>query len=363
MIYALAINGRTATKAAIRRGSAKARRDMLRLDRQGAAELEALYRQARADIEAAIAGYADRTGTLRLEVLQQLLEDVNGRIDRLGQARNGLLDRDLLVAARGGVAPYAGTAWTGNLSTVADDVVRWVHSFTAADGLQLSDRLWRLDRGAKDELTQEIQSAVIQGHGASRAAQDFMARGLPVPPDVQGLIGMASAAAASKKAADLLLTGDGSAYDNALRVFRTEINRAHGEAYMASGEGHPDFAGWRFMLSPNHPRPDICDMHARANLYGLGAGVYPSREACPWPAHPNTISFVEIVFKDEISAADKQGKVDPIAWLADQSQDRQQSILGRQKAAALRAGILAKNEIKTPWKVLKKRYEQKGIKV
>ena len=33
------------------------------------------------------------------------------------------------------------------------------------------------------------------------------------------------------------------------RVFRTEINRAHGEAYMAAGEGTPGFAGWRFLLS------------------------------------------------------------------------------------------------------------------
>lgn len=356
-------NERTATKAAIKRGSAKARRGMLHLDRRMAGELEALYRQARADIEAAIGAYADRDGSLRLEVLQQLLDDVNGRLLRLSQARNGLLDGDLMAAAQIGVSPYAGAAWSANLSTVADDVVRWVHQFTANDGLQLSDRIWALDRGAKEELTQAIQSSVIQGHGASRAAQDFLARGLPVPADIAQTASMANAAGVARQAGDVLLTGEGNAYDYALRVFRTEINRAHGEAYMASGENNQDFVGWRFMLSPNHPQADICDMHARANLYGLGPGVYPSREACPWPAHPNTISFVEIVFKDEITEADRQGRTDPIAWLNDQSEARQRSILGDHKAAALRAGILAKNEINTPWKVLRKRYEQRGIEV
>ena len=56
--------------------------------------------------------------------------------------------------------------------------------------------------------------------------------------------------------------------------------------------------GLRYCLSPRHPRKDICDTHASADLYGLGAGVYPV-DACPWPAHPNTFSYVEVVYSDE----------------------------------------------------------------
>ena len=55
------------------------------------------------------------------------------------------------------------------------------------------------------------------------------------------------------------------------------------------------------MLSPRHPRVDICDEHAAADLYGLGQGVYPVDE-CPWPAHPNTFSYTEAVYRDEIGS-------------------------------------------------------------
>ena len=105
-----------------------------------------------------------------------------------------------------------------------------------------------------------------------------------------------------------LLTGNGGAMDNAMRVFRTEINRAHGEAYMAGGEGKPYFGGWRYLLSPQHPEPDICDLLATQNLHGLGQGVYPDRERCPWPAHPNTLSFVVMVFDEDVSDADRAGR-------------------------------------------------------
>jgi len=364
MTYALATNDRTAKKAAIKRASAAAQRDMVKLDRQMATELEAIYQQAHDEITASIMSYAGRDSTLRLEVLQQLLHDVDGHLHKLQQARNGLLDNDLLVAAQSGVKPFAANAWEVNLSSVADDVVRWAHTFTANDGLQLSDRIWRIDRSTKEAITQAIQSAIIQGHSASKTAQDFLSRDLPVPADVAQRAAMADAETIAKQIGADLLSGEGNAYANALRLFRTEINRAHGEAYMASGEGHPDFAGWRFLLSPSHPHADICDMHARANLYGLGPGVYPSRDTCPWPAHPNTLSFTEIVFRDEISETDRLGKTDRISWLKGQPKNMQAAVLGsQQKASALRADVLKANQIATPWNVLKERYIKQGIDI
>lgn len=82
----------------------------------------------------------------------------------------------------------------------------------------------------------------------------------------------ANSASIGKTVADVL-TGSGSPMDNAMRLMRTEINRAHGEAYISGALAHPDAAGVRFLLSPAHPEPDICDLHAAANLHGLGPGV------------------------------------------------------------------------------------------
>ena len=362
MAVALAENRRTSIKAAIKRGSARARRQMNRLDEEYLGRLSALYREAQGDIEETIAGAAD--GTVRLEVLQDLLDQVNGRLRSLGQARNGLLEDGLNEAARLGTAPYTGALEAGRVTRAADEAARFVQSFTAGDdGLTLSDRLWRLDKNARESVGAAVEEAVIKGHSASKAAQDFMARGAPVPEDLQRQIREADAGRVGRAAGGKLMQ-EGGAYHHAKRVFRTEMNRAHGEAYMAGGEEVEDFAGWRFLLSPRHPRPDECDMHARANLHGLGPGVYPDRDRCPWPAHPNTLSYVEIVFADEVTDEDRAGKVNRIEWLKGQDQNTQAAVLGsKRKAAALRAGVLKEGQIGTPWKVLKERYRKQGIDI
>lgn len=117
---------------------------------------------------------------------------------------------------------------------------------------------------------------------------------------------------------------------------------------MMGGEDHPDFGGWRFLLSPAHPEPDICDLLSRQNLHGLGPGVYPSREKLPWPAHPNTLSFVEIVFKDEIGAADKAGKETPLQALARLTPEQRAGALGKGKADLFDEGRLTQGMIRAP---------------
>ena len=164
---------------------------------------------------------------------------------------------------------------------------------------------------ASGGLTGAIERAVIEGQSALDAAKAFLARGEAIPADLAEKMGAASSGRIGREAFDAL-TGEGGAMNNAMRLFRTEINRAHGEAYMAGGDALPGFAGWRFMLSPAHPKPDICDVLASQNLYGLGPGVYPNREALPWPAHPNTLSFVEIVFEDEVKAVGQKRRRDSL---------------------------------------------------
>lgn len=358
----LATNERTATKATIKRASARARREMNRLDRDALRELQALYSEAQRDIAASIRGYAGSDGSLRLEVLQDLLNQVEARLDRLAQMRDLLLDDEILYASALGAGPYQAALGHDAVTAVAHQAAEFVRSFTAEDGLQLSDRLWRLNAGAKEGVTGAIQSAVIQGHSASRAAQEFLQRGAPVPKEIQQRMGQAGAERVARLSSDALMKDEGNPYYQARRLFRTELNRAHGEAYMAGGEEVEDFAGWRFLLSSGHPAPDICDMHARANLYGLGPGVYPTRELCPWPAHPNTLSYVEIVFRDEITNEDRAGRTSRLDWLKGQPQNMQAAVLGsKRKAAALRADVLKRNQITTPWRVLEKYYRRKGI--
>jgi len=282
---------------------------------------------------------------------------------QLENAKLDLLDRSFVEAAKIGVEPLAvdSVVVGSSLSQIADDAVRFVRDFVAADGLQLSDRIWRNDRHARRVVQEAIEQAVIQGHSATQAAEALLARGQPVPGDLQRKIKQASAERVGGRIRDEILKNPGSPYDNALRLFRTEINRAHGEAYQAAAFEHPDVIGTRFLLSPGHPKVDICDMHASVNRFGLGPGVYPKGRS-PWPAHPNTKSFVEVVFDDEVKSSDKRGKENRIDWLKRQSASTQASVLGStKKAAALQSGVLKERQILTPWANLKVRYQKSGI--
>lgn len=355
---------RLAVQAAIKRATFTAQREMDSLDADVLAELEKLYKQAAADLKERIAGFAGGDGNLSLAQLQDVLRQVNARLVALSDARDRLLQAGMQQAAGLGVQPLTAAGLGVNIAPiidsyaamqVSDEALRFVRTFIAEDGLQLSDRIWRLDRQARELVTNAIEQAVIQGYGAGQAARELLMRGQQVPIDLQSKLDAANAAKIAKEASMHLMTGNGSPLENAMRVMRTELNRAHGEAYMAGGEKHPDFGGWRFLLSPAHPAPDICDLHSAANLHGLGRGVYPSREKCPWPAHPNTLSYVEIVFKDEVTEADKAGKETPMAALARLTPAQQRGVLGVHKHEAFKEGRLTQGMIKAPWSKVKTR--------
>lgn len=358
-----AYNNRTSISATIKRASARARTLMNRFDRESLKELELIYRRAINDIQLSIHRYADSTGSVRLESLQQLLNQTENRLSQVSAARNELLKSGQSQAVQIAGQAFSGTMPEGFITRAANGALEHVRSFIASDGLQLSDRLWRLDNHASTIIKEAIENSVIQGHSASQAVNELLARGEKVTPDLLKKMGLSNTSAISKQI-NSLFTGTGNPRTNAMRLMRTELNRAHGEAYMATGENHPDLGGWKYLLSPRHPEADICDMHSKVNRYGLGPGVYPNRDRCPWPAHPNTLSYVEIVFKDEISDEDKKGKEDRIAWLNKQPGTVQYGVLNsRAKRAALQKGILRESEIATPWNVLKKKYLKRGIDV
>ena len=361
MLIHLAPNPRTQAKAAIRRAQASARTLLRALDRDQQLELKDIYQRARDDLRAAVLAKAGADGSVHLETLQSLLAQVEQRLAALEAARNRLLDAGMTEAARIGAQTMAPAAavLTASLVMAADEALLAVTSFVAEDGLQLSDRLWRIDRAARETIAREIQSAVIQRHSASRAAQDFMTRGQAVPPDLTAKAAAAGGERIARAAAQELMR-EGGSYEQALRVFRTEINRAHTLAFQAAAAAHPESAGTRFLLSPNHPKTDICDLHASVNRYGLGRGVYPHGKS-PLPAHPNTLSFEEIVWSDEISAEDRAGAETRIEWLRAQTPAVQAGILGSGKAWALRRGYLDENAITTPWAALKSRLEKRGV--
>lgn len=353
---------RTSVKATIKRASQRARARANRLDAESLQDLRLIYQRAAGELRDRIEAYGDRSdGTIRLQSLRQVQADIDGVLAELNRVqRTALFERMQQVAAMG-IEPVAEMLGAQRTAELVDSAVKAVRDFVAEDGLQLSDRLWRIENSAREVVGQSISNAVIQGHSASQAAQEFLARGEPVPGYLQQKISGANAARLGRVAGESLLNSDDNAYENARRVFRTEINRAHGTAYQSGVFEHPDVVGTRFLLSPGHPEPDICDMHAKINAHGLGPGVYPKGRS-PWPAHPNTLSYEEAVFADEVAPQFRGTKEDPVDWIGTQPMATQINILGgARKQRALETGLLKRSEISTPWYVLKKKYQKAGV--
>ncbi len=80
------------------------------------------------------------------------------------------------------------------------------------------------------------------------------------------------------------------AYDRQLyffkRIARTEAATAFHLAQIETTEGDPNVIGYHWRLSSSHPRSDICDAWAKAD-YGLGPGVWPKADIPRHKAHPH----------------------------------------------------------------------------
>lgn len=347
----------TPEQEAVIADSEKGREEMRKLDAHALADLEKQYEEAVSDIQQMITVVAGTAGIVSAAALPSLLLQIQARLGNLAGARNATLAHGIDQAAMIGTTPFTPTVNAAQLDHIRTEAAKSTRDFVGSDQLRLSDRIWRIDRHANEIVQQAVQNAVVRGEGAAQAARDFLARGIAPPSDIALAKNAATASSIGTSVERSLMTGRGAPLDNARRVMRTEINRAHTTAYQQSAAADVDAIGTKFMLSPRHPRVDICNMHASANLYGLGAGVYPHGRS-PLPAHPQTLSFEVVVYKDEVTDADRAGQQSVSEFLETvPSQDRK-GILGVNKNEAWEAGKLPSSQIRSRWRDVKKRIDR-----
>ena len=342
--------------AAIRRAQMQAIADLGKLDRAGLDALASLYRDALDQLTARWSNYADPQGFVQLQYLGQMIDSIDIVLDALASSEASLLVSGITEAA----------GYSAVVAVAADnvlDISRAVDAVTklqSNDGVQLSTRLWKNNQQARKSLGDAVRVAVVRGDSAHKAAREYLRQGQPVPGDIQADMRSSNITAINKTVKTAMLGKDeASLLANMQRVFRTEINRAQNLAYVDSLDGVDDVAGYKFTLSSGHKRRDICDMHAGANLYGMGRGVYPKSVIRRiFPAHPNTTSFIRAVFVDEVTDADKVKDSSRVEWLKKQSATLQDQVLGKQKGQWLREGKLTERLLGSKVSSLKKRFNE-----
>ncbi|MFF2887009.1 retron-type reverse transcriptase [Paenibacillus sp. NPDC057967] len=150
-------------------------------------------------------------------------------------------------------------------------------------GMKLSERIWDTSQGAGDVIRNIVQDGIAKGQDAITTARALEAY-------VRG-----DANVMSKYYEGMMSRMKGRVPEDlsyqALRTARSETTAALGQGAILSARASPSCKGIKFCLSPAHRVRDVCDELARHDV-GLGPGVYPLDDPPPYPAHPNTLSYL-----------------------------------------------------------------------
>lgn len=253
------------------------------------------------------------------------------------------------------------------------------------DGVTLSERLYKNGKRVQAEAAEAIGKAIKEGETAAKTAKklfDGYGKGGIIPeqdiPDfikevkeltvphwlddesvakwkaairhARGLVGQETMAGLRAAYSELLNAIETVAQENidkavetavqektryaAERIARTERARAYADGMMAKYLDDSDIVALQWKLSDRHPRCDICDVYAHADLYGLGKGVFPKDKFPKLPAHPHCLCRIKPIVDGIIDMSKRKDNVDKggkayIDTLPKREQERLLGVHGR----------------------------------
>lgn len=114
------------------------------------------------------------------------------------------------------------------------------------------------------------------------------------------------------------------------RITRTEMARAWADGFWAKAQNSTDIVAVKFKLSSRHPVFDICDMYSKADMFGLGAGVFPKNKVPALPIHPHCLCRYVEVYADEVDLNKQRDNIRASGdeWLENLSDLRKRQVLG-----------------------------------
>jgi hypothetical protein len=170
------------------------------------------------------------------------------------------------------------------------------------DSLNLSQRIWRIDRDARDGITNVLLNGISTGDSAWNIAQQleqYLGANQECPRWTSTrLYGRTKTQIAQGDTTGLVSSpcdGRGVSY-NALRLARTEIQKAHALATDRILLSQPWVEKEQIHLSAAHPETDICDDTVQGGHDGKGIYAVGDIEL---PLHPNCLCYKTAVLMEE----------------------------------------------------------------
>lgn len=183
------------------------------------------------------------------------------------------------------------------------------------EGMNLSGRVWRLDRETRGGINDLVVRAIVEKQDAWSLAKDlekFLGANQDCPRWTSSrLYGLTKAEIAGGDLQGLVTgsacDGQGVAY-KALRLARTEIQAIHADATTRQMAASPWVQKERIVLSEGHPQADICDDVIAAG--DEGKGIYTVGTII-LPLHPQCLCYkVAVTMSDDEFVSQMRGWLD-----------------------------------------------------
>ena len=159
-----------------------------------------------------------------------------------------------------------------------------------SDGLNLSQRIWRLEQGGMQTIRNTIATSMAQRTSAIELAQQLEGQlnaGEDWPRWTRARLSKMDARERAQDAKGLLRTasdvppgGSSGISYNALRLARNEIQIANHAVTSDIAVHSPWVTGRKVVLSPAHPKSDQCDTFAAGGPYEKTANFLPAHPQC-----------------------------------------------------------------------------------
>ena len=181
-----------------------------------------------------------------------------------------------------------------------------------SDGLNLSNRLWKLDQKSYNQIQSTLMQGVVQKKGAIEIAKELEKHLHPDAKWTRWSTSRLNKKVPADRAKDfkgLLRKPNPIPFDgtpptsgisyNALRLARHELNAIGVNASLDSIRSAPWATGEKWNLSTNHSIFDICDTYASGGPDSNG--VYPVGDMPSMPAHVNCYCYptAELMDRDK----------------------------------------------------------------
>jgi len=150
------------------------------------------------------------------------------------------------------------------------------HTWVDPRGYRLSDRIWRTDEETRRKLDRLLADMVNKGYSAvdiARAAEQFLLPGRSLIRTTKPYV--------PYMGADGRMVDPESLSFDAMRLARSEIARAHGQAAKAAAITNPYVDAVNWNLSLMHPKVDICDDYQRQNPHEVESAPVPVQDSHP----------------------------------------------------------------------------------